>query len=94
MRPPTAHLRAKLWQSCIPSTAPIAPDVDYEKLGQRFDFSNEVISNAVFRAAASAALRPQDERIINMKDLMSAAEVEKKKNNSSTAHDLRDRLFC
>ncbi|CAK4675475.1 hypothetical protein LEN26_006393 [Aphanomyces euteiches] len=90
MRPPTPALRTKLWKSFFPPSAPLAKDVDFEKLGVRFDLSNDAISNAVFRAAASAALRPEETRQITMKDLMEAATHEKKKGRNN---EMRDRLF-
>ncbi|ETW00765.1 hypothetical protein H310_07306 [Aphanomyces invadans] len=90
MRPPTPSLRTLLWRSFFPPTAPLAADVDFDKLGMRFELSNDAMSNAVFRAAAVAALRPEDSRHITMKDLVHAAELEKKKGRNN---DMRDRLF-
>ncbi|KAF0696031.1 Aste57867_13194 [Aphanomyces stellatus] len=90
MRPPTPALRTKLWRSFFPPTAPLAKDVDFDKLGMRFELSNDAMSNAVFRAAAVAALRPEATRVITMKDLVIAAELEKKKGRNN---DMRDRLF-
>ncbi|RHY56395.1 hypothetical protein DYB30_002202 [Aphanomyces astaci] len=90
MRPPTASLRTLLWRSFFPPTAPLAPDVDFDKLGMRFELSNDAMSNAVFRAAAMAALRPEATRRITMKDLVNAAELEKKKGRNN---EMRDRLF-
>ncbi|KDO29881.1 hypothetical protein SPRG_04948 [Saprolegnia parasitica CBS 223.65] len=93
MKPPNASLRTQLWRSFFPPAAPLATDVDFKKLGARFELSNDAISNAVFRAAASAALRPEATRIISMADLMHAAETEKKKSRGN-AQDMRDRLFA
>ncbi|OQR96549.1 hypothetical protein ACHHYP_15424 [Achlya hypogyna] len=93
MKAPSAALRTQLWRSFFPPAAPLAADVDFAKLGGRFELSNDAISNAVFRAAASAALRPESARTITMKDLMAAAEKEKKKSRGA-AQDMRDRLFA
>lgn len=79
MRNPNAKLREELWRSFFPTKAPLDPKVDFKKLAERFDLSNTAISDAVFRAAASAALREDSKRVIGMKDLTDAAEVERQK---------------
>ncbi|GLE02341.1 hypothetical protein PINS_up018267 [Pythium insidiosum] len=87
MRPPNAKLRERLWRACFPPTAPLADGVDLKRLAERFELSHTAISDAVFRAAASAALRDEQHRQISMKDLMDAAEVERRKARSSGAMD-------
>lgn len=47
--------RSRLWSAMIPSTAPIAPDLDFGGLGARFVMSGGYIRNAVLRAAFLAA---------------------------------------
>jgi SpoVK/Ycf46/Vps4 family AAA+-type ATPase len=79
MRNPNAKLREKLWRACFPDKAPLDPAVDFRKLADRFELSHTAISDAVFRAAASAALRDEASRVITMKDLLTAAEVERTK---------------
>ncbi|CCI46755.1 unnamed protein product [Albugo candida] len=91
MRTPNAKLREKLWRCCFPPQAPIASNVDFVTLAERYQLTNREISNAVFRAAASAALRKLPERTIKMKDLTNAAQVEK---DRSRAHsDAMSSLF-
>lgn len=92
MRNPNAKLRERLWRSFFPSKAPLDAKVDFRKLAERFDLSNTAISDAVFRAAASAALRADDKRVISMKDLMDAAEVERQKARGGSAVAM-DSLF-
>ena len=74
---PDAPTRAKLWRLLIPSAAPLATDVDFDELGQRFDLSGGHIKSAVFRAAVEASLHSdQDKRRITMERLVAAAQEE------------------
>jgi len=78
---PDAKTRERLWQSHLPSQAPLADDVDLQKLANLFDFSGAVIKNCCFKAAAQAALRVNEaKRKIYMKDLLEVAEEEREKN--------------
>ena len=52
---PDAALRARIWRSLIPDTAPVAPDVDPDRLGRRFRLAGGHIKNAVLKAAFRAA---------------------------------------
>jgi SpoVK/Ycf46/Vps4 family AAA+-type ATPase len=73
---PDAGLREMLWKKLIPPKTPLANDIDYAGLAKRFDLSGGNIKNAIFRAAARAALRPGDDRMITASDLVAAAEEE------------------
>jgi hypothetical protein len=57
----------------FPSHAPLAPDVDFDRLGARFEMSGGNIRNAAVRAAFLAA---DEERAIDMELLLRAAERE------------------
>lgn len=92
MRNPNAKLRAQIWKSCFPPQAPLDKHVDFKKLGERFELSHTAISDAVFRGAASAALRADAERVITMKDLTTAAQVEVHKARGGGAAAM-DNLF-
>ncbi|EEY59154.1 uncharacterized protein PITG_11625 [Phytophthora infestans T30-4] len=87
MRNPNAKLREKLWRACFPPNAPLdtKTPIDFQRLAERYDLSNTSISDAVFRAAASAALRQESKRIITMKDLTDAAEIERQKARGGAA---------
>eukprot|EP00931_Biecheleriopsis_adriatica_P045267 TRINITY_DN25949_c0_g1_i1.p1 TRINITY_DN25949_c0_g1~~TRINITY_DN25949_c0_g1_i1.p1 ORF type:complete len:1540 (-),score=362.19 TRINITY_DN25949_c0_g1_i1:18-4046(-) len=74
--PPPPEQRAAIWRSSLPLRVPLAPDVDFNELGQRFDISADGISSAAFRAAAAAVLRAGEQRRVSMGDLMSAASTE------------------
>lgn len=93
MRNPNAKLREKLWKACFPPTAPLdtKKPIDFQRLAERYDLSSTGIGDAVFRAAASAALRDETKRVITMKDLNDAAEIERQKARGSAA--AMDNLF-
>lgn len=92
MKNPNAKLREKLWRACFPDKAPLEKSVDFNRLAERYELSHSSISDAVFRGAASAALREESKRVITMKDLTEAAEVERKKARGGTAGSM-DNLF-
>ncbi|MBJ96117.1 MAG: hypothetical protein CMP23_16765 [Rickettsiales bacterium] len=48
---PDRRSREEIWQRAFPSTAPLADDVDFEFLGDRFKFTGGNIKNSVLRAA-------------------------------------------
>ena len=52
---PEMELRARIWERLIPSEAPLDGAIDFEALGELFEFSGGSIKNVVLRAAYSAA---------------------------------------
>jgi len=52
---PDADSRARIWRTHLPSTAPIAPDVDVTALAKAFDVAGGTIRNIVLNAAFRAA---------------------------------------
>jgi len=54
---PDAAARARLWRKAIPTVAPLAGDVDFAAIGQRFDLSGGDIRAAALEAAFLAARR-------------------------------------
>lgn len=52
---PGPQERTRLWYSLLPERAPRAADIDWAKLGERFELSGGHIRNAVLRAAFDAA---------------------------------------
>ncbi|OGG56954.1 MAG: hypothetical protein A3F84_15585 [Candidatus Handelsmanbacteria bacterium RIFCSPLOWO2_12_FULL_64_10] len=74
---PDRDLREALWQRLLPSKAPLAQDVDLKALAEGFEFTGGNIKNVIFKAAARAALRPEDVRRITMQDLLVAAQEER-----------------
>jgi SpoVK/Ycf46/Vps4 family AAA+-type ATPase len=73
---PDRALREALWKKLVPEKTPLAADVDMAALAARFELTGGHIKTAVFKAAARAALRPEDSRHIAMRDLVEAAEEE------------------
>jgi SpoVK/Ycf46/Vps4 family AAA+-type ATPase len=56
---PGVEDRARIWQLQIhPQKTPLAPDVDFRKLAERYVVSGGDIKNAVIKAAAAAAAEP------------------------------------
>eukprot|EP00584_Thalassiosira_punctigera_P013422 CAMPEP_0172570708 /NCGR_PEP_ID=MMETSP1067-20121228/128532_1 /TAXON_ID=265564 ORGANISM="Thalassiosira punctigera, Strain Tpunct2005C2" /NCGR_SAMPLE_ID=MMETSP1067 /ASSEMBLY_ACC=CAM_ASM_000444 /LENGTH=716 /DNA_ID=CAMNT_0013362857 /DNA_START=9 /DNA_END=2156 /DNA_ORIENTATION=- len=82
---PTASKRELLWKKMIPSTLPVKDDIDHRKLAKASnEFSVAHIGNAIYRAAALAALRTNTkERCVSMKDLYQAIEEEKTRGESA-----------
>lgn len=76
---PQLEQRQELWRRIVPAKAPLSDKVDFDELGRRFEFSGGQIAHVIYRAAAAAALRTEADQKIMMKDLVTAAEVEKDK---------------
>src|SRR5438105_3712031 len=56
---PGVDERARIWQLQIhPKKTPLAPDVDFRRLAERYAISGGDIKNAVIKAAAAAAAEP------------------------------------
>ncbi|MBI4526237.1 MAG: 26S protease regulatory subunit [Deltaproteobacteria bacterium] len=56
---PGGEERARIWQLQIhPKKTPLAPDVDFRRLAERYAVSGGDIKNAVIKAAAAAAAEP------------------------------------
>jgi len=56
---PGAEERAQIWELQIhPKKTPLAPDVDFRRLAERYAVSGGDIKNAVIKAAAAAAAEP------------------------------------
>jgi SpoVK/Ycf46/Vps4 family AAA+-type ATPase len=73
---PSGAERVALWRQLLPPEVPLAAEVDLHMLADRFPLTGGSIKNAVYRAAARAALRGVDERSVTMADLVESAEEE------------------
>jgi SpoVK/Ycf46/Vps4 family AAA+-type ATPase len=82
---PSLSNREKLWEKLMPASVPTAGTLDFASLARSSDdFSHVQIGNAIYRAAASAALRSDAEkRVVSMKDLCKAIEEEKNRGESA-----------
>ena len=72
---PEPPVRAALWKSMFPAESRVAPDVDWARLGDRFEMSGGYIKKAAVRAAARAMDRGLDATITGA-DLDLAAQLE------------------
>lgn len=70
---PEAPERARLWRTVLATSAPVANDIDFERLAQRYELSGGAIRNAALRAAFLAAATQSQ---ITMHHLERAARVE------------------
>jgi SpoVK/Ycf46/Vps4 family AAA+-type ATPase len=71
---PDAGEREQLWRSMIPVTAPLAGDVDFGALAERFHMTGGYIKNAAMRAAYLAAT--SERKVISQALLEKAAALE------------------
>jgi SpoVK/Ycf46/Vps4 family AAA+-type ATPase len=72
---PEPDVRAQLWKSMFPPETPLAPDIDWTRLGQRWEMAGGYIKKAAVRAAARAIARGPDS-IVTFADLELAATLE------------------
>ena len=84
---PNQKNRGALWEKALPASLPTSEAIDFVELAKAStDFSLVQIGNAVYRAAAAAALRrPEDGeggRSVSMADLQAAIEDEKRRGES------------
>jgi SpoVK/Ycf46/Vps4 family AAA+-type ATPase len=70
---PDRDARREIWSKHLPSTAPIAGDVDLDLLADRFEMAGGYIKNAVLMAVAEAVHTNGDSPIITMAHLEKAA---------------------
>ena len=72
--------RELLWRRLIPPKAPLSRGIDFSELSRASpSFTCSMISNAVYKAAAKAALRRTGVSEISQADLMEAVHFEKDK---------------
>jgi hypothetical protein len=68
----------------MPSSVPTTGAIDFDILARASDnFSLVQIGNAIYAAAATAALRDVEKRRVDMKDLLQSIEEEKSRGESA-----------
>lgn len=80
---PNFQSRLLIWKKIMPTSVPTSGKIDpkaLSKASENFNFLQ--ICNALYRAAAVAALRSEKERYVNMSDLLSAIKDEKNRGES------------
>jgi SpoVK/Ycf46/Vps4 family AAA+-type ATPase len=81
---PHTSSRRVLWEKLMPPAVPTSEAIDFDSLARASDaFSLVQIGNAIYRAAAVAALRDVKKRRLSMNDLLQAIEEEKGRGESS-----------
>jgi SpoVK/Ycf46/Vps4 family AAA+-type ATPase len=73
---PGVEERERLWVSILPKLAPRDETIDFRMLADRFPLAGGHIKNAIFKAAARAAMRCNGEQVLRAEDLAQAAEEE------------------
>ncbi len=87
---PRPEERAKLWRAMLPAKTPVTDDIDFAELGRKYVFTpgsrgsvhpslSGRIAQVVYHAAAAAALRSPEHRVVRMADLLEAAQREQTK---------------
>jgi hypothetical protein len=85
---PDKPLRRKLWQRCVPATAPMSDRADLDIAGDRFELAGGAIRNAALNAAYAAAA---DDGIITLRHIVRASIGEMiKAGRAPTRADLGD----
>jgi SpoVK/Ycf46/Vps4 family AAA+-type ATPase len=72
---PEPPVRKILWRSMFPSEVPLASDIDWKRLADRWEMAGGYIKKAVLRAAARARARGTD-AVVTFEDLEQAAQQE------------------
>jgi len=72
---PEAPVREQLWRSMFPAEVPLAPDIAWKQLAEKWDLAGGHIKKAALRAAARAITRGKDATITG-EDLELAAQLE------------------
>lgn len=79
---PDREARLKIWQKHLPAAAPLTPDVDLEKLANRFELTGGYIKNVMLMAVAAAIHQNADSPRISMEILETAAQKQLQRPNS------------
>lgn len=74
---PRPEERARIWRKLIPEKTPLAPDVDFEKLGRRYELTGGEIKNAILNAVMECGYQGEDR--LKMEHLEQAADRETQK---------------
>jgi SpoVK/Ycf46/Vps4 family AAA+-type ATPase len=86
---PDSAMRRELFQRLVPLQAPLAKDVDFNALAQKYPLSGGSILNVVRQAMRTSLKRGKRHRITNA-DFLHAAERELKKSSLMTTDHLQE----
>lgn len=74
---PSSQIRKTIWEKVFPASAPLADDIDFDELGERFEISPSIIKSSALYAAF---LAQADTGEITMSHIMEALRYEYEKN--------------
>ncbi len=86
---PDAGLRRELYRRLVPKQAPLAKDLDFDLLAQKYTLSGGSILNVVRQAMRTSLKRGRRHRI-TMADFVHAAEREQRKSSLMTTDHLQE----
>lgn len=70
---PSTHFRKQIWTNIFPKQTPVAEDVDFDYISEKFELTGGNIKNIALRSAFMAAERDDE---IGMKDILIATKEE------------------
>lgn len=73
---PNPDTREMLWKTTVPKTTPLAEDVDFRFLAEKFEFAGGNIKNCILNAAFLAAADPRAEGEVHMRHYLQAIRYE------------------
>ena len=73
---PNPDTREMLWKTTVPKTTPLADDVDFRFIAEKFEFAGGNIKNCILNAAFLAAADPDSEGMVHMKHYLQAIRYE------------------
>ncbi|MCR5654171.1 MAG: ATP-binding protein [Lachnospiraceae bacterium] len=73
---PNVDTREMLWTTTVPKTTPLAEDVDFRFIAEKFEFAGGNIKNCVLNAAFLAAEDPTSEGMVHMRHYLLAIKYE------------------
>ena len=73
---PNVDTREMLWKTTVPKTTPLADDVDFRFIAEKFEFAGGNIKNCVLNAAFLAAEDPTAEGMVHMRHYLLAIKYE------------------
>jgi SpoVK/Ycf46/Vps4 family AAA+-type ATPase len=77
---PDSGQREKIWRSAFPPQTPVSPDIDYNYLAKRYEFSGSGIKNIVLAAAFQAV---SQNKPLDMACILNAIEIESAKGGTA-----------
>ena len=84
---PDVGEREQICKKTVPQKCPLAKDVNFLELAQRYAMCGGSLKNTLLRAATSAALRTGSDNAMTMEDLTKACAAEEQKTRWQNSYD-------